>query len=157
MGARYVTVLLSCCLCNADEQPCLRAKFFWFVRLKVSGVATASCSVTMNNCSQQQQPCNMTVPSPLDVSASCAPSTTAPHYPAHFMKGSVIQLASGELKRVEDLTTGDFVHSANISSDLRIDTSVVENIAPVNERDTVMLTFCVGTQQVQVRTIQYWQ
>jgi hypothetical protein len=80
--------------------------------------------------------------------APCVPA--APHYPAHFKKGSIIQLASGELKRVEDLTAFDFVRSAEISSNLCIDTSIVENITPVPERDTVMLTFRVGPQQVQV-------
>ncbi|XP_068059405.1 ataxin-1-like isoform X2 [Anomalospiza imberbis] len=32
--------------------------------------------------------------------------------PSHFMKGAIIQLATGELKRVEDLQTQDFVRSA---------------------------------------------
>ncbi|XP_057280783.1 ataxin-1-like isoform X2 [Pezoporus wallicus] len=34
------------------------------------------------------------------------------HLPSHFMKGAIIQLATGELKRVEDLQTQDFVRSA---------------------------------------------
>jgi len=75
---------------------------------------------------------------------------TAPHYPAHFTKGSIIHLASGELKRIEDLSTEDFVRSAEMSSDLCIDTSVVCRITPVTARGTVMLEFCVGQDQVQV-------
>ena len=73
----------------------------------------------------------------------------APHYPAHFMKGSIIHLASGDLKRIEDLSTEDFVKSADISKDLCIDTSVVRGITPVADRDTVMLEFTVGQGQVQ--------
>lgn len=74
---------------------------------------------------------------------------TAPHYPAHFTKGSIIQLASGDLKRIEDLSTDDFVKSADISKDLCIDTSVVCGITPVADRGTVMLEFSVGQSQVQ--------
>jgi len=74
-------------------------------------------------------------------SAACY---TAPHYPVHFTKGSVIQLANGDLKRIEDLSTDDFVQSANISMDLCLDTSVVRGITPVADRGTVMLEFTVG-------------
>jgi len=77
------------------------------------------------------------------------PRSIAPHYPAHFTKGSIIHLASGELKRIEDLSTDDFVRSADISKDLCLDTSVVHGITPVTERDTVMLQFTVGQGQVQ--------
>jgi len=73
----------------------------------------------------------------------------APHYPAHFTKGSIIHLATNELKRVEDLSTEDFVRSANHSKDLCIDTSVVRGITPVADRDTVMLQFTVGQGQIQ--------
>jgi len=79
------------------------------------------------------------------------PRCTAPHYPAHFTKGSVIQLANGDLKRIEDLSTDDFVRSAEISKDLCIDTSVVRRITPLAERGTVMLEFSVGQRQVQAR------
>lgn len=78
------------------------------------------------------------------------PHCSAPHYPAHFRKGSVIQLANGDLKRIEDLSTDDFVRSANISKDLCIDTSVVRCITPMSDRGTVMLQFIVGQSQVQV-------
>ncbi|GLD63599.1 ataxin-1 [Lates japonicus] len=41
--------------------------------------------------------------------------------PPFFMRGSIIQLADGELKRVEDLKAEDFIQSAEISSELKID------------------------------------
>jgi len=77
------------------------------------------------------------------------PRCTAPHYPAHFTKGSIIQLANGDLKRIEDLSTEDFVRSADMSKDLCIDTSVVRDIRPVAGRGTVLLEFSVGRRQVQ--------
>ena len=75
-----------------------------------------------------------------------------PHYPPHFMRGSIIQLANGELKRVEDLRTEDFVTSADVSGDLKIDSSTVVRIEENMERGTALLGFSVGEHRVQVRT-----
>lgn len=73
-----------------------------------------------------------------------------PHYPAHFVRGSIIQLSSGQLKRIEDLRTTDFVDSAGISDDLRIDSSTVIHMRQNHERNTVVLGFSVGQQNIQV-------
>lgn len=78
-----------------------------------------------------------------------APST--PSTPSHFMKGAIIQLASGELKRVEDLQTQDFVRSAELSGGLKIDSSMVVNILASQQRPgLVSLHFTVGEQQNKV-------
>ena len=66
------------------------------------------------------------------------------------MKGSIIELASGELKRVEDLRTEDFVQSANVSGDLRIDSSTVVKIEEFTDRGTAILGFSVGDHRVNV-------
>lgn len=71
------------------------------------------------------------------------------HYPAYFLKGSIIQLGTGLLKKVEDLHTEDFVTSANVSRDLRIDSSRVLQMATGDSVAT--LSFSVGQNQVQVR------
>lgn len=65
------------------------------------------------------------------------------------MKGTVIQLANGDLKRVEDLNTEDFVRSAHLTSELKIDTSQVVKIEE-KSGDIVLLTFSVGGNKVQV-------
>ncbi len=75
---------------------------------------------------------------------------TQPHYPPHFMKGSIIQLANGDFKRVEDLRTDDFVHSADISGDLKIDSSTVVRIEENRDRGTALLGFSVGENRIQV-------
>ncbi|XP_076358168.1 uncharacterized protein LOC143250894 [Tachypleus tridentatus] len=72
------------------------------------------------------------------------------HYPVYFRKGSIIQLADGQLKRVENLTTEDFVHSASQSADLRIDSSTVVKIEELTNSGSVTLVFCVGNNEVQV-------
>ena len=72
------------------------------------------------------------------------------HYPPHFMKGSIIQLGNGEYKRVEDLETDDFRHSADASSDLKIDSSTVVHIDENETQGTAVLGFVVGEHKIQV-------
>lgn len=79
-----------------------------------------------------------------------APMTPHLHYPPHFIKGSIIQLANGDLKRVEDLQTNDFIHSAEISADLKIDSSTVVRTDENVDLGTTILSFLVGENKVQV-------
>ncbi|XP_069724329.1 ataxin-1-like isoform X1 [Phaenicophaeus curvirostris] len=74
----------------------------------------------------------------------------ASHLPSHFMKGAIIQLATGELKRVEDLQTQDFVRSAEVSGGLKIDSSTVVDIQDSQWPGLVTLHFVVGEQQSKV-------
>lgn len=84
------------------------------------------------------------------LASSLAPAP-APCNPSHFMKGAIIQLATGELKRVEDLQTQDFVRSAEVSGGLKIDSSMVVDIRPSQQRPgLVSLHFTVGEQQSKV-------
>lgn len=78
----------------------------------------------------------------------CAHSQS--HLPSHFMKGAIIQLATGELKRVEDLQTQDFVRSAEVSGGLKIDSSTVVAIQESAWQGFVTLHFVVGEQQSKV-------
>ncbi|XP_070575897.1 ataxin-1-like isoform X2 [Ptychodera flava] len=73
-----------------------------------------------------------------------------PHFPPHFMKGSIIQLANGELKKVEDLRTEDFVQSAAVSEDLKIDSSTVVRIDEDHQAGLAILGFSVGEHRIQV-------
>ncbi|XP_075694609.1 ataxin-1-like [Rhinoderma darwinii] len=82
-----------------------------------------------------------------------SPPTGPPHsstLPSHFMKGAIIQLATGELKRVEDLQTQDFVRSAEVSGGLKIDSSTVVDIQESPWSGFVTLHFVVGEQQNKV-------
>ncbi|KAF3686425.1 Ataxin-1-like Brother of ataxin-1 [Channa argus] len=84
------------------------------------------------------------------LASSLAPAQ-APCNPSHFMKGAIIQLATGELKRVEDLQTQDFVRSAEVSGGLKIDSSMVVDIRASQQRPGLMsLHFTVGEQQSKV-------
>uniref|UniRef100_H3A2M3 Ataxin 1 like n=1 Tax=Latimeria chalumnae TaxID=7897 RepID=H3A2M3_LATCH len=88
---------------------------------------------------------------PLDkVQPSRVQQTTSHYLPSHFMKGAIIQLASGELKRVEDLQTQDFVQSAEISGGLKIDSSTVVDIQESQRLGFINLHFLVGEQQSRV-------
>lgn len=82
-------------------------------------------------------------------SAQLQPPSSS-HLPSHFMKGAIIQLATGELKRVEDLQTQDFVRSAEVSGGLKIDSSTVVDIQESQWPGFVTLHFVVGEQQSKV-------
>ncbi|NXD27523.1 ATX1L protein, partial [Spelaeornis formosus] len=81
--------------------------------------------------------------------AQLQPSSSS-QLPSHFMKGAIIQLATGELKRVEDLQTQDFVRSAEVSGGLKIDSSTVVDIQESQWPGLVTLHFVVGEQQSKV-------
>uniref|UniRef100_H3DM19 Ataxin 1 n=1 Tax=Tetraodon nigroviridis TaxID=99883 RepID=H3DM19_TETNG len=79
-----------------------------------------------------------------------SPVVVAVALPPFFMRGSIIQLADGELKRVEDLKTEDFIQSAEISSELKIDSSTVERIDSGQSPNAVIIQFSVGELKAQV-------
>lgn len=97
------------------------------------------------------------VPAPPGLVAPSAPSPQSstvapPSLPPYFIKGSIIQLADGELKRVEDLKTEDFIQSAEISSELKIDSSTVERIEGSHTSPNfAVVQFSVGEHRAQVR------
>lgn len=94
------------------------------------------------------------VPSPtpasVQASHSISPPSSPVSLPPFFMRGSIIQLADGELKRVEDLKTEDFIQSAEISSELKIDSSTVERIDSGQSPNAVVIQFSVGELKAQV-------
>nr|XP_010594500.1 ataxin-1 [Loxodonta africana]XP_010594501.1 ataxin-1 [Loxodonta africana]XP_010594502.1 ataxin-1 [Loxodonta africana]XP_023411545.1 ataxin-1 [Loxodonta africana]XP_023411546.1 ataxin-1 [Loxodonta africana]XP_023411547.1 ataxin-1 [Loxodonta africana]XP_023411548.1 ataxin-1 [Loxodonta africana]XP_023411549.1 ataxin-1 [Loxodonta africana]XP_023411550.1 ataxin-1 [Loxodonta africana]XP_023411551.1 ataxin-1 [Loxodonta africana]XP_023411552.1 ataxin-1 [Loxodonta africana]XP_023411553.1 ataxi len=84
------------------------------------------------------------------VQSVASPSAVPPTLPPYFMKGSIIQLANGELKKVEDLKTEDFIQSAEISNDLKIDSSTVERIEDSHSPGVAVIQFAVGEHRAQV-------
>ncbi|KAM4610002.1 uncharacterized protein ACJ7VT_013336 [Polymixia lowei] len=61
-----------------------------------------------------------------------APHPSPPALLPHFTKGSLIELASGRLKRVEELRTEDFLRSADTSQEFHLSTCTVLLIGPGN-------------------------
>ncbi|XP_010021767.1 PREDICTED: ataxin-1 [Nestor notabilis] len=84
------------------------------------------------------------------VQSIASPAAAPPTLPPYFMKGSIIQLANGELKKVEDLKTEDFIQSAEISNDLKIDSSTVERIEDSHSPGIAVIQFAVGEHRAQV-------
>lgn len=66
------------------------------------------------------------------------------YYPLHFRKGSLIRLADGKLKAVEDMKTQDFINSTSLSPDLTIDSSTISSIKSKHDEHLVSITFTVG-------------
>nr|XP_046253090.1 genetic suppressor element 1 [Scatophagus argus]XP_046253091.1 genetic suppressor element 1 [Scatophagus argus] len=61
-----------------------------------------------------------------------APYPSPPALLPHFTKGSLIELAGGQLKRVEELRTEDFLRSADTSPEFHLSTCTVQLISPSN-------------------------
>ena len=90
----------------------------------------------------------------VDPSTTSTPSSTHPPavvIPPYFKKGSVIQLASGEMKKVEDLETEDFLESAKLCHDLSIDHATVVRLEPVQSTGLFLLSFSVGKGGAEAR------
>jgi len=73
-----------------------------------------------------------------------------PQVPPPFIKGSIIQLATGDLKRVEDLTTDDFIHSTRLCPDLKLETSTVVKIEDGSDSGSTHITFMIKSSKTQV-------
>ncbi|PIK43723.1 Ataxin-1 [Apostichopus japonicus] len=59
------------------------------------------------------------------------------------------RLASGDLKRVEELHTEDFISSAQTTDGLKIDSSTVSRIEEDSERNVANISFLVGEHKAQ--------
>lgn len=72
--------------------------------------------------------------------------------PGNFTKGSLIQLANGELRKVEDMKTEDFVKSAESNPELRLAESTVVRIEenPIVGSVTVTLSYNQNRHQVRI-------
>lgn len=74
----------------------------------------------------------------------------------NFSKGSLIQLANGHLKRVEDMQAEDFLSSAEKSSTVRIDPSTVVRIQENSAKKGVAtLKLSYGEQRHEVSRFSY--
>ena len=73
-----------------------------------------------------------------------------PSHPIHFHKGSLIQLASGQTKKVEELETEDFISSARSNPDVTIDHSTLVKIETDVASGCADLTFSVGKENLMV-------
>ncbi|KAK9502845.1 hypothetical protein O3M35_011540 [Rhynocoris fuscipes] len=67
-----------------------------------------------------------------------------------FARGSLIRLASGELRRVEEMRTEDFITSAESCPALRLDPSTVVRIDSPPDSPTAVLTLSYGQNRSQV-------
>lgn len=71
----------------------------------------------------------------------------------HFTKGSLIELASGRLKRVEELRTEDFLRSADTSPEFHLSTCTVLLIGPSNAQGFSHLQVHLTDRNTQVSSL----
>ncbi|EYC09788.1 hypothetical protein Y032_0059g3053 [Ancylostoma ceylanicum] len=69
------------------------------------------------------------------------------YIPSHFMKGTMIQMASGKLKKVEEMSSDDFLLAAPLTREFNVDASVVVEIAKASTLARVK--FAVGQSQYE--------
>ena len=126
------------------------AQFRWPARLAAaSGGGDYASQLEAINKAASMATTQSPIPRPSALHNNPSSSQPSPYYPSHFMRGTIIQLASGELKRVEELAADDFIQSAHASHDLRMDSSTVVRIEQ-KSADSVLLCFSVGEHKVQV-------
>ena len=82
-------------------------------------------------------------------------SSTAVHsvladFPEHFQKGSLIQLATGKTKKVEDLETADFIESAELCPEVSLEHSTVVRLEKIQTTGLFLLSFSVGKNRAEV-------
>lgn len=72
--------------------------------------------------------------------------------PGNFAKGSLIQLHNGELRRIEDMRTEDFVMSADSCPELRLAESTVVKIEDNQQTGGAIIKLTYNQRQSEVRT-----
>ena len=68
----------------------------------------------------------------------------------HFAKGSLIELAGGRLKRVEELRTEDFLRSADTSPEFHLSSCTVLDISPGSTHGFSQLQVLLADRNTQV-------
>lgn len=96
------------------------------------------------------QATNHPPPPPQSTPASRRLRRTRPARAAGFARGSLIRLASGELRRVEEMRTEDFINSADTCPALRLDPSTVVRIESPQDSNLAILTLRYGESRAQV-------
>lgn len=81
---------------------------------------------------------------------SSSKTNNATLYPAHFVKGARIQLGNGEIKAVEELTEEDFQNSTSLSSDLKLDSSLLVKIEIFEATKKAFLCCLVGSEKITI-------
>ena len=69
----------------------------------------------------------------------------------NIVSGAQIELASGEIKCVEDLTVEDFQRSTELSPDLKLDFSTVDHIVLKAGNTMTLVHFVVGNERLEVK------
>ena len=86
---------------------------------------------------------------------SSGPRQSPANQPAapHFRAGSMIQLANGNMKKVEHLKTEDFVNSAASCPDISLEEATVTKLENNNNNNSVLITFSVGKSVAESVTV----
>lgn len=84
------------------------------------------------------------------ISAAVFRNSSNINSPTNFTKGSLIELSTGELRRVEDMRTEDFVQSAERSQHLELADSTVVKITPNSHNVTITFSYNKNRSKVDI-------
>lgn len=71
-------------------------------------------------------------------------------YPEYFKRGSTIKLGNGSLKKIEDLSTEDFIQSASCNGKFKVELSEIVFIKEKLKKGIIRISFLVGHSHVKV-------
>ncbi|CAI2318015.1 unnamed protein product [Caenorhabditis sp. 36 PRJEB53466] len=69
--------------------------------------------------------------------------------PTHHMRGTLLQIPNGPVKRVEDLSSDDFLKCAGESEDVLVNASIVKSIT-ITSPGSAILVFETGLERAQI-------
>ncbi|MBN3309085.1 ATX1 protein, partial [Amia calva] len=90
-----------------------------------------------------------TTPAASSPSPSYSPGLAPPVVLPHFTKGSLIELSTGELRKVEELQTEDFLRCAVTSPEFHLGYCTVQHISPSQSQGFAHLQVLLGDQNTQ--------
>ncbi|XP_022652272.1 ataxin-1-like isoform X2 [Varroa destructor] len=79
-----------------------------------------------------------------------SPTQLPPPGLAHFKRGSIIRLADGKLRTVEQVSTEDLVQSAEATPGVQLDSSRVLRLEPAHQSHAILITFAVASSKQEV-------
>lgn len=115
--------------------------------LPLQSVVKTEESVAIKTEQNDPQPSTSKVEDSIPFEMGTIPTST--YYPTHYMRGTQLHIDNGTIKKVEDLSSDDFLKCASESEDVTVNASIVKSIS-VSKAGSVTIVFEVGADQDQI-------
>ena len=118
-----------------------------------SSTNTSSRHVAQNHHTSSRMPSDSAlanIPCPTQETSSSHRLHALHGFHLHFDRGSHIQLASGQIKNIEDLDTTDFIESAHLCPEVTLEQSTVVRLKQNQSTGLFLVSFSVGKNTAEV-------